>query len=120
MPVDQAAATVVTGFDNVPGFAQGNVRDLRIRWALEEIGRPYRTQLMDAFAPRPEDYRHWQPFGQVPAFDDGDIRLFESGAILLYLRDQDERLLPPNPKIRRAATSWLLASLNRINPTLTP
>ena len=118
MPVDQAAATVVTGFDNVPGFAQGNVRDLRIRWALEEIGRPYRTQLMDAFAPRPEGYRDWQPFGQVPAFDDGDIRLFESGAILLYLGDQDERLLPRDPKIRWAATSWLIAALNSVEPML--
>lgn len=118
MPTDQTATTVVTGFDNVPGFARGMVRDLRIRWALEEIGRPYRPQLMDAFAPRPDGYREWQPFGQVPAFDDGEIRLFESGAILLYLGEQDERLLPRDPAGRWQATSWLIAALNSVEPML--
>lgn len=116
MPVDQTATTLVSGFDNVPGFAHGKVRDLRVRWALEEIGRSYRTQLMDAFAPRPEGYRDWQPFGQVPAFDDGNVRLFESGAILLYLGEQDERLLPRDPAGRWAATSWLIAALNSVEP----
>ena len=118
MPTDQTATTVVTGFDNVPGFARGMVRDLRIRWALEEIGRPYRPQLMDGFAPRPDGYREWQPYGQVPAFDDGQVRLFESGAILLYLGEQDERLLPRDPAGRWQATSWLIAALNSVEPML--
>lgn len=118
MPIEQTATTVVSGFDNVPGFAQGLVRDLRIRWALEEIGRPYRPQLMDAFAPRPDGYREWQPFGQVPAFDDGEIRLFESGAILLYLGEQDERLLPRDTAGRWQATSWLIAALSSVEPML--
>lgn len=118
MPVDQSATTVVTAFDNVPGFARGLVRDLRVRWALEEIGRPYRPQFLDAFAPRPDEYREWQPFGQVPAFAEGDMRLFESGAILLYLGEQDERLLPRDPAGRWAATSWLIAALNSVEPML--
>lgn len=118
MPIDQGATTIITGFDNVPGFAQGKVRDLRVRWALEEIGRPYRPQLMDAFAPRPEGYRDWQPFGQVPAFDDGKVCLFESGAILLYLGEQDERLLPRDQAGRWTATSWLIAALNSVEPML--
>lgn len=118
MPVNETATTLVTGFDNVPGFARGYVRDLRVRWALEEIDRPYRTQLMDAFAPRPEAYRDWQPFGQVPAFAEGDTRLFESGAILLYLGEQDERLLPRDPAGRWAATTWLIAALNSVEPML--
>ncbi|GGB87594.1 glutathione S-transferase [Novosphingobium endophyticum] len=116
MPVDQTATTLVTGFDNVPAFARGLVRDLRVRWALEEMGRTYCPQLLDAFAPRPEGYRDWQPFGQVPAFAEGDLRLFESGAILLYLGEQDERLLPRDPAGRWAATSWLIAALNSVEP----
>ena len=116
MPVDPNAPTEITGFDNVPPFARGRVRDLRIRWALEEIGRPYHARLFDAFRPRPEDYFAWQPFGQVPAFDDGKVRLFESGAILLYLGEQDERLLPREPQQRWQAIAWTFAALNSIEP----
>lgn len=118
MPVCQSATTVVTAFDNVPAFARGMVRDIRVRWALEEIGGDYRPQFLDAFAARPEEYRQWQPFGQVPAFADGDMRLFESGAILLYLGEQDERLLPRDPAGRWNATSWLIAALNSVEPSL--
>ena len=118
MPINPTAPIVVTGFDNVPPFAQGKVRDLRVRWALEEIGQPYRPQLIDAFAPRPQGYREWQPFGQVPAFADGEVRLFESGAILLYLGGQDERLLPRQPEACWTATSWLIAALNSVEPML--
>lgn len=80
--------------------------------------RSYCPQLLDAFAARPEGYRDWQPFSQVPAFADGDMRLFESGAILLYLGEQDERLLPRDPTGRWAATSWLIAALNSVEPML--
>lgn len=118
MPVCQSATTVVTAFDNVPAFARGMVRDIRVRWALEEIGGDYRPQFLDAFAARPEEYRQWQPFGQVPAFADGDMRLFESGAILLYLGEQDERLLPRDSAGRWNATSWLIAALNSVEPSL--
>jgi len=118
MPIDPNAQTVVTALRNVPDFAHGVVRDMRIRWALEEIGRPYRTELFDAMAPRPDDYRRWQPFGQVPAFDDGKVRLFESGAILLYLGEQDERLLPLDPRARWDATAWLIGALNSVEPGL--
>lgn len=118
MPLDPLSDTVVTGFDNVPEFAQGVVRDIRIRWALEEIGRPYRTELFNAMEPRPEGYLCWQPFGQVPAFADGKVRLFESGAILLYLGEQDERLLPRDPAAHWKAVSWLIAALNSVEPML--
>lgn len=118
MPLDNNAPTVVTGFGNAPDIAHGIVRDIRVRWACEEIGRPYRTELFDAMTPRPESYRQWQPFGQVPAFDDGERRLFESGAILLYLGEQDERLLPRDPAIRWQAVEWLIAGLNSVEPIL--
>ncbi|SFG03885.1 glutathione S-transferase [Novosphingobium sp. CF614] len=118
MPIDQTATTLVTAFDNVPAFARGRVRDMRVRWALEEIGRDYCPQFFDAMKPKPDAYRDWQPYGQVPAFADGDLRLFESGAILLYLGEQDERLLPRDPAARWAATSWLIAALNSVEPML--
>jgi len=119
MPIDPNAETVVVALRNVPGFAHGLVRDLRVRWALEEIGRPYRTELHEAMTPRPDSYRQaWQPFGQVPALDDGQVRLFESGAILLHLGEQDERLLPKEPQARADALSWLIAALNTIEPVI--
>jgi glutathione S-transferase len=107
---------VVTAFNWVPDFAKGLVRDLRIRWALEEIGQPYDTELFGAAAPRPGAYLQWQPFDQVPAFDDGDIRLFESGAILLYLGEEDERLLPAGGQERWSAICWLFAGLSSVEP----
>ena len=118
MPLDPHATTVVAAMRNVPGFAHGLVRDLRVRWALEEIGRPYRTQLYEGMEPRPADYREWQPFGQIPAFDDGTVRLFETGAILLYLGEQDERLLPREAQAKWNAAAWLIAALNSVEPML--
>ncbi|HYD25746.1 MAG TPA: glutathione S-transferase family protein [Croceibacterium sp.] len=107
---------VVTAFAWVPEFARGLVRDLRVRWALEEIGRPYATELLNARAPRPEEYLARQPFDQVPAFTDGDLQIFETGAILLYLGEQDERLLPPAGQDRWTAIAWLFSALNSVEP----
>lgn len=111
-----APMPTVSAFRWVPDFARGLVRDLRVRWTLEEIDRPYRTTLLAGDRPRGEEYRKWQPFGQVPAFDDGSLRLFESGAILLYLGEQYERLLPRDAYGRWNATAWLIAALNSIEP----
>jgi glutathione S-transferase len=115
---DTTNRPLLTAFNWVPDFAKGLVRDLRVRWALEEIGRPYETQLYGGMTPRPDDYLQWQPFDQVPAFADGDLRFFESGAILLYLGEQDERLLPVEPQARWQAIAWLFASLNSVEPAL--
>ncbi|BBC73773.1 conserved hypothetical protein [Altererythrobacter sp. B11] len=109
---------VVTAFGWVPDFARGLVRDLRVRWAFEEIGRPYDSQLLNAMEPRPEGYLQWQPFDQVPAFADGPVKFFESGAILLYLGEQDERLLPASGQSRWSAISWLFAALNSVEPSI--
>lgn len=116
MPLDSNADTVISALRNIPRFAHGNVRDIRIRWAMEEIGRSYRAELFEGMVPRPDDYRKWQPFGQVPAFDDGRVRLFESGAILLHLGEQDERLLPTAAQPRADAIAWLFAALNSVEP----
>ncbi|MEJ5975389.1 glutathione S-transferase family protein [Novosphingobium sp. PS1R-30] len=119
MPIDPQAETVLVALKNVPAFAHGLVRDLRVRWALEEIDRSYRTEIYEAMTPRPDGYREaWQPFGQVPALEADGVRLFESGAILLHLGEQDERLLPREPQARGDAYSWLIAALNTVEPAV--
>lgn len=118
MPVDPQAATEITAFRWVPDFAAGLVRDLRIRWALEEIGRDYCVRLLDALNPRPADYFHEQPFGQVPAFRDEEVHLFESGAILIHLGLSDERLLPTDANGRGRSIAWLVAALNSVEPMI--
>ena len=118
MPVDPDATAEITAFRWVPDFAAGLVRDLRIRWALEEIGRPYRARLLDALNPRPADYFLEQPFGQVPAYRDDEVQLFESGAILIHLGLGDERLLPEDAQGRGRAIAWLIAALNSVEPMI--
>ena len=120
MSVESTAATEITAFRWVPDFAQGLVRDLRIRWALEEIDRPYRVKLLDALNPRPADYFCEQPFGQVPAYRDDQVQLFESGAILIHLGLQDERLLPSDHAERMRGIAWMIAALNSVEPAIFP
>ena len=116
MPVDPNSEVEITAFRWVPPFAAGLVRDLRIRWALEEIERPYRVRLLDAMNPRPHEYFAEQPFGQVPAYRDSGVQLFESGAILIHLGLKDERLLPRETEPRMRGIAWLIAALNSIEP----
>jgi glutathione S-transferase len=106
----------VSAFKWVPDFAQGQVRDLRARWALEEAGLPYRTRLLGQGDQDRPDYRALQPFGQVPILKDGGFALFESGAIVLYVGERSETLLPKEPQARARATQWLIAALNSIEP----
>lgn len=115
MPVDPDAAIKVTAFEWVPDFAQGFVRDLRPRWACEEIGVDYAERLI-AVDPRPASYYREQPWGQVPVIEDDGIEIFESGAILLYLGEKDARLLPTGPQARATAISWLFAAYNSVEP----
>ena len=107
----------VYAFSAVPPFAQGLVRDLRVRWALEEAGIPYRVTLVgdDAGAEVSRaDYRRLQPFGQIPAIDDGDFVLFESGAIVAHIAEQSEKLMPKDPARRAHVVQWMYAALNTI------
>ena len=118
MPLDLNASTEITAFRWVPDFAAGLVRDLRIRWALEEIERPYRVRLLDAMNPRPAEYFQEQPFGQVPAYRDDQVQLFESGAILIHLAIDEERLLPVDRNQRMRSLAWLIAALNSVEPAI--
>jgi len=106
----------IAAYSWVPAFAQGYVRDLRVRWALEEAGLPYEATLLDARVARPSSYRQWQPFGQVPAYRDEEVELFESGAIVLHLAGKSEALAPRDPAAQARMTTWVIAALNSIEP----
>lgn len=108
----------LTAFSWVPPMPRGLVRDLRVRWALEEIGQPYRTRLYDRRTSGPEDRKPEQPFGQVPAFKNGDVELFESGAICLWLAEHHAGLLPDDEPGRAKAMSWTFAALSSIEPNI--
>ena len=109
----------LTAFRWVPPFAQGLVRDLRVRWALEEAGIPYEEKLIGVKDQASPEYRTLQPFGQVPAIEDGDLKLFESGAIVLEIAERSDALLPADAQGRARARAWTLAALNTVEPPVT-
>lgn len=119
MPVDPNAAIEVTAYKWVPPMARGYVKDLRVRWALEEIGLPYRVRRVGGiFGEKEAGHLADQPFGQVPVYKENGFTLFESGAILLHIGAKDERLLPAEPVSRARAIGWSFAALNSIEPFL--
>lgn len=110
----------LTTFKWVPPFARGLVRDLRVRWALEEAGLPYETRQISFDDRDQPDYRLRQPFGQVPVIEEDGFVLFESGAILLHVAARSEVLLPADPAGRARASAWVLAALNSIEVVVQP
>jgi len=110
---------VLTTFDWVPEMPRGFVRDLRVRWALEEAGLPYRVESVP-FRDRDAGHFAHQPFGQVPWLTDGDLSIFESGAILLHLGGLSDRLMPADPRRRSEAVEWVFAALNSVEMASQP
>jgi glutathione S-transferase len=106
----------ISAFAWVPPFAAGLVRDLRVRWALEEAGLPYETLLIAQGDQDKPEYRSLQPFGQVPVFQEDGLTLFESGAIVLHVSERSEALLPSDPAGKARAFQWVFAALNSIEP----
>lgn len=106
----------ISAFAWVPPFAQGVVRDLRARWALDEAGLPYEVRLLRAADQTSGDYRALQPFGQVPVLEDGKLTLFESGAIVMHIAETSDALLPADADGRARAKAWMFAALNSIEP----
>ena len=107
----------VTAYSWVPPIVQGLVRDLRVRWALEEAALPYQVELID-LRNKPDAYREWQPWSQVPAYEEDGLRLFESGAIVLHIAEKSPALAPADPKARERMICWLFAALNSVEPPL--
>lgn len=109
----------ITGMKWAPSFAQGQVRDLRLRWALKEAGIAYEVRLIDAVTmKKSEEYRRQQPFGQVPVFEEDGRVIFESGAALLDIARRGETLLPRDAGQRDQALCWVFAALNSVEPFL--
>jgi glutathione S-transferase len=110
---------VLTTFDWVPEPPRGLVRDLRVRWALEEAGLPYRIASVPFKDRGPEHFAH-QPFGQVPFLSDGDLSIFESGAILLHIAEKSPKLMPTDARGRSDVIKWLFAALNSVEMAVLP
>ena len=116
MPLNSNAQIEITAFQWVPEFVQGFVRDLRARWALEEAGLDYRVRLLGQ--ERPLEYLKDQPFDQVPCFSDGEVKIFETGAIVQYIGEKSEALLPRDKQGRYRAIQWTYAALNSVEPAV--
>jgi len=114
MPLNPDASIEITAFRWVPPGAQGLVKDLRVRWALEEAGLDYKVRLIGP--ERPAGYSNDQPFSQVPCLRDDTVRIFESGAILQYIGEQAEALLPSDPQARFRAIQWTYAAVSSVEP----
>src|SRR5688572_4298724 len=110
---------ILTVYDWVPQTPRGYVRDLRVRWALEEAGLPYRVQ-STPFRDRSAEHFAHQPFGQTPWLTDGDISIFETGAILLHLGELSTALIPADPRGRSDAIQWMFAALNSMEMASVP
>jgi glutathione S-transferase len=108
----------VSAFRWVPPFVQGLVRDLRVRWALEEAGLPYEERLIDSADQGSAAYRALQPFGQVPAYEEDGLTLFESGAIVWHVAEKSGTLFPADANGRARTRTWMFAALNSIEPHL--
>ncbi len=107
-------------YDWVPSGPRGYVRDLRLRWALEEAGLPYRVASVPFGDRTGPAHLERQPFAQVPALEDGEVRLFESGACLLHLAEQSEALMPRDPQGRAETLQWVIAALNSVEMVSVP
>src|ERR1700681_150346 len=104
----------ITTFGRLPKVARGFVRDMRPRWAFEEVGQPYAVDLIaDSKSP---EHRRFQPFGQVPTYRDDEVAIFESGAIVLRIAERAGKLIPEEPAPRMRALQWLAAALNSVEP----
>ncbi|RYG11155.1 MAG: glutathione S-transferase family protein [Caulobacteraceae bacterium] len=106
----------ITAFKWVPPFAQGSVRDIRVRWALEEAGVSYDAKLIGFEDQATPEYRALQPFGQVPAYRDDEVQIFESCAIVLHIARKSEALMPADEPGRDRVTCWMFAASNSIEP----
>lgn len=108
----------ITGFIWVPEFARSHVRDMRVRWAFEEVGQPYQVRLMNGATVKAEEHRTLQPFGQVPTYEEDGLQLFESGAILMHIARKYPGLLPADPVGRAHAEQWVFAAMTSVEPAV--
>jgi glutathione S-transferase len=104
----------ITAFERSPDRGRGLARDMRVRWALEEVGQPYEVRLVSFGAMKEPAHRALHPFGQIPTYEEGDLALFESGAIVFHIAERHAGLLPDDANARARAITWMFAALNTI------
>ncbi|MFC4309227.1 glutathione S-transferase family protein [Steroidobacter flavus] len=108
----------ITGFARSPDQGRGLARDMRVRWALEEVGQPYEVRLVSFAEMKEPAHRKLHPFGQIPTYEEGDLALFESGAIIFHIAERHPGLLPKDPNARARAIAWMFAALNTVEPPI--
>jgi glutathione S-transferase len=108
----------ITAFEASPDRGRGLARDMRVRWALEEVGQPYDVRLVSFAEMKRPAHRARNPFGQIPTYEDGELALFESGAIVLHVAERHSGLLPDNGDARARAVMWMFAALNTVEPPI--
>src|SRR5919204_1734756 len=108
----------ITAFERSPDGGKGLSRDTRVRWALEEVGQPYEVRLVSFKAMKEPAHLALHPFGQIPTYEDGDLVLFESGAIVLHIAEHHAGLLPAEPNARSRAIAWMFAALSTLEPPI--
>ncbi|MGE0213989.1 MAG: glutathione S-transferase family protein, partial [Parvibaculaceae bacterium] len=107
-----------TAFERSPDGGKGLARDMRVRWALEEVGQPYDVRLISFKEMKESAHRALHPFGQIPTYEDGDLVLFESGAIVFHIAERPTGLLPDDANARARAVAWMFAALNTVEPPI--
>lgn len=108
----------ITAFERSPDGGRGLVRDTRVRWALEEVGQPYEVRLLSFPAMKEPAHLARHPFGQIPTYEDGDLTLFETGAIVFHIAERHPGLLPDDANARARAIAWMFAALNTVEPPI--
>ncbi|AZO25335.1 glutathione S-transferase family protein [Mesorhizobium sp. M1E.F.Ca.ET.045.02.1.1] len=108
----------ITAFERSPDGGRGQARDMRVRWALEEVGQPYDVRLLSLSAMKQPAHLAINPFGQIPTYEEGDLCLFESGSIVLHIAERHAGLLPENANARARAITWMFAALSTIEPPI--
>jgi glutathione S-transferase len=108
----------ITAFERSPDRGKGLARDMRVRWALEEVGQSYEVRLVSFAAMKEPSHRALHPFGQIPTYEEGDLALFESGAIVFHIAERHAGLLPDDANARARAIMWMFAALNTIEPPI--
>ncbi|MDR6872249.1 glutathione S-transferase [Bosea sp. BE125] len=108
----------ITAFERSPDRGRGLARDMRVRWALEEVGQPYDVRLLSFGEMKQPAHLALHPFGQIPTYEEGDLALFESGAIVFHIAEQHAGLLPDDAKARARAIAWMFAALNTLEPPI--
>lgn len=109
---------IITAFEQSPDRGQGLARDTRVRWALEEVGKPYEVRLVSFNAMNETAHLARHPFGQIPTYEEGDLTLFESGAIVLHIAERHAGLLPDDANARARAIMWMFAAVNTVEPPI--